>query len=160
MLNLDWNIVWTFVNIIVLYLLLQLFLFKPVNRMMEKRSAAIAASVEEANTKNAEAEEKRIEYERVLQRAKDESIEILQQARQTAAAQSERILAEAQRQAEACLEDARKTAELEREKSIQSASAEIAGLAMMAAARVIEEKADSDTDKIMVEKFLAEARRT
>lgn len=159
MLNLDWNIVWNIVNIIVLYLLLQLFLFKPVNRMMEKRSAAIAASLDEASSKNAEADARKAEYELALQNAKDESKKILQQARQAAAAQSESILTEAQVQADAVLEDARKTVEIEKENSLKSASAEIAGLAMLTASKLMEVRVDADTDRKLAEDFLAQIKR-
>lgn len=158
MLNLDWNIVWTFVNIIVLYLLLKLFLFKPVNRMLEKRSASIAATIDEANKKNEEADARKAEYQQALQNAKDESKEILKQARETATAQSESILADARQQAASLLEHANQTIALEKEKAVKSTSAELAGLAMLAASKVIEEKADTETDRKLVEGFLAGAK--
>lgn len=159
MLNLDWNIVWTFVNIIVLYLLLKLFLFKPLNRMMEKRSASIAATIDEANKKNEEADAIKAEYQQALQNAKDESKEILKQARETAAAQSEGILEDARQQAASLLENAHKTIALEQEKALRNSSAEIAELAMLAASKVIEEKTDTDVDRKLVESFLADTKR-
>lgn len=159
MLNLDWNIVWTFVNIIVLYLLLKLFLFKPLNRMMEKRSASIAATIDEANKKNEEADAIKAEYQQALQNAKDESKEILKQARETAAAQSEGILEDARQQAASLLENAHKTIALEQEKALRNSSAEIAEMAMLAASKVIEEKTDTDVDRKLVESFLADTKR-
>ena len=159
MLNLDWNIVWTFVNIIVLYLLLKLFLFKPLNRMMEKRSASIAATIDEANKKNEEADAIKAEYQQALQNAKDESKEFLKQARETAAAQSEGILEDARQQAASLLENAHKTIALEQEKALRNSSAEIAELAMLAASKVIEEKTDTDVDRKLVESFLADTKR-
>ena len=159
MLNLDWNIVWTFVNIIVLYLVLKLFLFKPLNRMMEKRSASIAATIDEANKKNEEAVAIKAEYQQALQNAKDESKEILKQARETAAAQSEGILEDARQQAASLLENAHKTIALEQEKALRNSSAEIAELAMLAASKVIEEKTDTDVDRKLVESFLADTKR-
>ena len=159
MLNLDWNIVWTFVNIIVLYLLLKLFLFKPLNRMMEKRSASIAATIDEANKKNDEADAIKAEYQQALQTAKDESKEILKQARETAAAQSEGILEDARQQAASLLENAHKTIALEQEKALRNSSAEISELAMLAASKVIEEKTDTDVDRKLVERFLADTKR-
>ena len=41
MLNLDWSIIWNIVNILVLFLLLKIFLFKPITKMMESRTAEI-----------------------------------------------------------------------------------------------------------------------
>ena len=39
LLNLDWSIIWNIVNILVLFLLLKHFLFKPITQMMESRTA-------------------------------------------------------------------------------------------------------------------------
>lgn len=160
MLNLDWNIIWTFVNIIVLYVLLQLFLFKPVNRMLKQRADAIADSIGEANRKNKEADAKKEEYQLALQRAKAESAEMLRKAREAAATQSESILADARQQAASLLENAQKTIALEREKTVQNTSAELVDLAMLAASRVMEEKADSELDRKLVESFLADTKRS
>ena len=41
MLNLNWNIIWTFVNLIILYILLRKFLFGPITAMMEKHEGEI-----------------------------------------------------------------------------------------------------------------------
>ena len=160
MLNLDWNIIWTFVNIIVLYVLLQLFLFKPVNRMLKQRADAIADSIGEANRKNKEADAKKEEYQLALQRAKAESAEMLRKAREAAATQSESILADARQQAASLLENAQKTIALDREKTVQNTSAELVDLAMLAASRVMEEKADSELDRKLVESFLADTKRS
>lgn len=160
MLNLDWNIIWTFVNIIVLYVLLQLFLFKPVNRMLKQRADAIADSIGEANRKNKEADAKKEEYQLALQRAKAESAEMLRKAREAAATQSESILADARQQAASLLENAQKTIALEREKTVQNTSAELVDLAMLAASKVMEEKADSELDRKLVESFLADTKRS
>ena len=40
-LSLDMNIVWTFVNILILFLFFRVFLFKPVNNILEQRQKLI-----------------------------------------------------------------------------------------------------------------------
>ena len=49
MLNLNWNIIWTFVNLIILYILLRKFLFGPITAMMEKREGEIKSSLDNAS---------------------------------------------------------------------------------------------------------------
>ena len=39
MLRLDWNLVFTVINLLILYVLMRKFLFKPVNEILEKRGA-------------------------------------------------------------------------------------------------------------------------
>ena len=48
LLNLDWSIVWNIVNILVLFLLLKHFLFKPITQMMESRTAEIENDLKDA----------------------------------------------------------------------------------------------------------------
>ena len=49
MLNLDpWTVLWTGINLVVLYLLMRHFLFKPVTAMMEQRTKAIEDGLSQA----------------------------------------------------------------------------------------------------------------
>ncbi len=69
MLNLDSNIIWTFFNILVLFLFLKKFLFKPVTDMMDKRTQAITDSFKEAEDTKSEALKLKNEYEDELSHA-------------------------------------------------------------------------------------------
>ena len=51
MLTLDWGIIWTVVNILILFVLLRIFLFKPVMGMIENRQAMIGTSSTMRRTK-------------------------------------------------------------------------------------------------------------
>ena len=49
MLRIDFNLVLTIINLIVLYLILRKFLFRPVMDIMEKREKMIADGISHAN---------------------------------------------------------------------------------------------------------------
>ena len=66
MLSLGWNLVWTIINLIVLYLLMKKFLIGPVIGIMEKREAQIAGQFEEARTAQEKAETLKGQYEDAL----------------------------------------------------------------------------------------------
>ena len=66
MLNLDWSIIWNIVNILVLFLLLKHFLFGPITKMMESRTAEIENNLKDAEEKNRKAEALGAEYEKQL----------------------------------------------------------------------------------------------
>ena len=51
MLHVDQNIFWTVVNLLILFILLRIFLFKPVLGMIEKRKAAIEGTLSDADQK-------------------------------------------------------------------------------------------------------------
>ena len=48
MLRIDLNLVWTIINVIILYLLLKKFLIKPVTAIMDKREQMVKQGLESA----------------------------------------------------------------------------------------------------------------
>ena len=57
MLSLGWGLIWTIINLIVLYLLLKKFLIGPILGIMEKRKTLIAQQLENARTTEGKANE-------------------------------------------------------------------------------------------------------
>ncbi|MBQ1464018.1 MAG: hypothetical protein IIZ18_04330, partial [Ruminococcus sp.] len=43
-----WNFIWTAVNLIILYILLRIFLFKPINKLMEDRTRSVQEDIDSA----------------------------------------------------------------------------------------------------------------
>lgn len=156
MLKFDINIVWTFVNILVLFAFLKHFLFKPVMAMIEKRENAIADSLQDADNKKAEAYKLKSDYEEDLKHAGEKANVIIKEARDRADIEYNRKLAEAKDEAAKVMVEANNTIELERKKSMESAQAEIAGLALLAASKVIGKNVDDSTNKNFIGDFLKE----
>ena len=48
MLRLDINLVFTIINLLIWYAIIRIFLFKPINKVIDKRSAAIQEKYDEA----------------------------------------------------------------------------------------------------------------
>ncbi len=156
MLNLDWNIIWTFVNILILFFFLKKFLFKPVTDMMEKRQQLIEGSLQNAEDIKAEALELKGQYELELSHAGEEALKIVNEAREKAVQETNRQLKETREEAARILQEASKTIEVEKQKSIQNAQAEIAGIAMLAASKIIGKNMDEDTNKQFLGDFIKE----
>ncbi len=156
MLALDWNVIWTFVNILVLFAFLKKFLFKPVTEMMEKRTQAVEASLQEAEDTKSEAAKLKDEYETKLSRAEDEAVQIMNEAKEKAASEYNKQLKEAREEAARLMQEAGRTIELEKEKSIQNAQSEIAGIAMLAASKIIGRNMDNDINKQLLGDFVKE----
>ena len=57
MLRIDLNLVWTIINVIILYLLLKKFLIKPVTAIMDKREQMVKQGLEGARAQESQAEE-------------------------------------------------------------------------------------------------------
>lgn len=150
------NIIFNMINIIVLFVFFRLFLFRPVNNIIERRKKVILDSIQEADEKKAEAYQLKADYEADLKQAGNQAGNIMKEARERAEIEYNKILQEAKVEADKIMEEANRLIELERKKSMESAQAEIAGIAMLAAAKVIGKNVDDNTNKEFLEDFLKE----
>ena len=126
MLTLDWGIIWTVVNILILFVLLRIFLFKPVMGMIENRQAMIRNQLDDAENKNREADELKGRYEESLKNAKEESFQIVNDAKERAKVQYAHIIDKANEDAAQIKQQADKSAEADREQMMREAQAELA----------------------------------
>ena len=156
MLKLGWDLVFTIINLIVLYLLLKKFLIGPVTGIMEKRKALIESSLEDAAAQKNQAQEMKQQYEQSLAASRLESDEIVARARIDARAEYEQILKDAGVQAGQIIENARKSVEAEREQALREMKAQIASLAMDAAEKVTAGKAGAELDQALFDQFITE----
>jgi F-type H+-transporting ATPase subunit b len=153
MLDFDfWTILFSVINILVLFFFLKKFLFGRVNAMLEKRAQMVQADMDEAKQHAADAEKLKNAYEETLSGAKQEAKQIIATAEQNAHAQGSEITAKAQQQADTLLKEAQKEIERERRQTL----GEIADLALAAASKLMEQKVDDQTNRELVNAFLSE----
>lgn len=146
-----------FFNLLILFFVLRKVLFKPVMEFMDKRTKSIEDSIADAEKRKAEAFEMKAAYETQLKTAKDESKKIIETAVAKAAAQQESILAAAQQQAEALLAKAGEDIELERMQMLKDVRSEVTSLALAAASKVLEANMNTESNRLLVDKFIDEA---
>ena len=157
MLDFDvWTIVFSVINILVLFFFLKKFLFGRVNAMLEKRAQMVQADLDQAKQSTQEAEQLKSEYEATLQGARDEAKKLIATAQQTARAQGDQITAQAQQQADSMMAEAQKEIERERRQTLDGVQGEIADLALAAASKLMEQKVDDQTNRDLVNAFLSE----
>ena len=156
-LQLNWGILWPTINIIVFYLLLRKFLFGPVSEIMEKRKEMISKDLMDAKAAKDEAAEMKSEYEESLKAAKDEAGKIVSDARERAKNEYHEKVRRADEEIVQMKENAQKDIEAEKQKAMAGLQSEIAGIALMAAAKVVEKEAGSKENEKIVDDFLKEA---
>lgn len=157
MLQINMNLVYTIINLIVLYLLLRHFLIRPVTEIMEKRRQLIEDGLKNAHDMQDDALRMKREYEEALNGAKQESVQIVENARRSAKEEYDRIVNEAGDKAGNIIESAKETVRIEREKTMNELKSEIAGLAALSAAKVIGGQVGEQMDRGLYEQFLREA---
>ncbi len=158
MLELDvTSILWNIANLLVLFLLLKHFLFKPVNAILDKRAQAIQSEREEAQAQRIEAQELKESYDQRLAQASQEAARLVAQAKSQGQREYEAILEKAQRDAQRVQQQAQAELEAQRQKALADTRQQVASLALMAAAKVAQRRMDETEDQALVEEFLREA---
>ncbi len=157
MLTFNSGLLWTFVNLIVFFIILKKLLFQPVMGMIEKREQMISGQIEDAEQKNTQAGLLKERYEAELKNANQEAARIVKTAKERGKEEYEKILRDADAEASKIIADARKTIETEREKAAQGIQNEIAQVAIAAASKVIQENVDQASNEKILDDFLREA---
>ena len=157
MISIDLNLVWTIINLVVLYLLLKHFLIGPVMNIMDKRKQMIDDGFKNAEAAQADANRLKQEYETALSGAKQESVQLIENARKSAKAEYDRIINEAGEKAGTMIESAKENVRIEREQTMKELKSQIAGLAAASAAKIIGGNADDKESRDLYDQFLKEA---
>ena len=150
-----WNFIWSAVNIIILFILLRIFLFKPITKIMNERTRTIQDNLDEAEKSRQEAEELKEQYAESLSNAKEEAQKIIMKAHDEAEAEKSAILKKSQEEASEIISNAGKTIENERRRIIQQAQSQIADLAIETASKIIGENVDDERNRRRVDEFLS-----
>ena len=145
------GLVWTIINLIVLFLLLRHFLINPVSNIMEQRRKLIADGLQNAQDSQDEAKRLKAEYEEALSGAKKESAEIVDKARIDARAEYDRIVGEAGAKAGNIIENAKENVRIEREQTMKELQSQIAGLAIASAEKIVGDKEQNIYDQFLGE---------
>ena len=156
MLNFEfWSIVETVANIIILFILLRIFLFKPLNKMKQERTRTIQENLDSAEKARTEAEELKEQYENTIGEAKEEAKNIIMKAHDDAESERAAIIKKAHEEADQKVAEADKEIESERKKVLRQAQSEIADLAIEAASKIVAANVDDEKNRRLVDEFLS-----
>lgn len=155
MLRLDINIVWTILNLLIIFAIVKIFLIKPIHKILDARQAEIDKQYADAKAAQDSANELKGQYEASLSGVQAEKESILNEARGKAINEYDRIVADAQTEAKKIMDNASKNATLEEQKRIEQAQEQIAGLVVEATAKLVAAKQNADSDRELYNQFIA-----
>ena len=155
-LNLNSQIIWVFVDLLILFVLMKKFLFGPITKMLDDRAQQVSDTLDQADKRLAEAEQQQNAHAAQLASAKQEAAQIIEEARTRGQQEYDRLVAEAQTAVQRLDEQAARRRESERTQMLREAKKEIAALVLLTTAKVSRQKLNSDTDRDMIDDFLHE----
>ena len=151
-----WSIFWAVFNVIIPFILLRIFLFKPINKIKSERTRTIQDNLDSAQRAKEEAEELRQQYEGSISEAKEKANQIIMKAHEDAESERSAIIKKSQEEADKIVADADKAIENERKRVLRQAQSQIADLAIEAASKIIGENVDDEKNRRLVDQFLSE----
>ena len=145
------------INFIVLFVLLRLFLYKPVLKMLDERAKRTAEAMEQAEATRKEYEQARVEVQKQIEKGRQEAQAFLTQAIQVGERLKEESRQEAQKQAQVIVDRTRTELEAERDKIVGDLRREFVDISISAAEKVIKETLDKEKHRKLIEETLQES---
>ena len=130
-------------NFALLLTVLWYFLYTPILKLIDDRRKKIAEGVQQAEAATRRLEEAKTEGEGIVGTASREAEGLIAAARSRADEKASEILKTAETQAERALADARAKAEEAKRLALKESERDIARAAMLAAEKILQEKATS-----------------
>lgn len=149
-----WTALFALINMIIVFVVLKKFLFKPVMKMIDDRQKEIDDIYADAATARTEAETLRESYTAKLSAANAESERILSAATKQAQQREEEIIRQAQAQAARTMERAQEQIDLEKKQAMHDLMGQISGIAVDIASAVLEEDVDSKKHGKLIDSFI------
>lgn len=144
MLRIDINLLFTVINVLILFVAVRLLLWKPIHKILAERQAQADAGMEQAAEKRAEAEALAAQHQLQLDSIAQERTAALEEARSQAQAESQRILAAARDQAEGIVAQAQQDAQRRHDEIMHQTQEEISEIILTATAKVTGVGGDSE----------------
>lgn len=157
MLTLNSGIIWTVINLIILVILLRIFLFKPVQKIIAEREKMIHEQIDSAKDREENAARKLEEAEAYLKASGDNARKQADAILQEAEKKNERLLAQAKAEADGILVNSRKQAQKERDQLLEESRKEITGLTLSAAKKLAGIYVNPEEEEHLFDQLLSKA---
>lgn len=150
---------WQVVVFLLVFIILAVFVWRPVSDALKAREAMIEDSLRAAELAKEEVEQIKADNEYILQEARMERDKILKTATEVANKIKEDAKSETSKISDKMIEDARRTIESEKKAALKEVKNLVSTLSIEIAEKILREKLKDDkSQKELVEKFLGEVK--
>ena len=157
MLTLNLNLLYTVVNILVLFLLLRKFLYKPVMNIIAQRQKQVDDALNAAETSKQEAAAALNDAQAKLRNVDTEAAARRTAYELQAEKDKQQLLADAQQQADAILAEGKAAAEAERQHKLRQADAQTTALARAMCEKLLARNLNEQDDARLLDDLLEKA---
>ena len=147
------DVIISLINIIVLFVLLRLILWKHVIRFLAEREKRVRGEMDDAEKARLEAEALQDEFDKKLGDIKERERDLMRESQLKANEESDRILKETRDKAKEMISDAELRIAGEKEQALEEAHEEIAQIATKMAARILDREVSAEDNANAAEGF-------
>ena len=157
MLKLDLNLLWTVVDVLILYVLLRKFLFKPIQNVLDQRQKTIEADIAAAQTSKTEAAAALTTAQDKLRHVDNEAAARRDAYEKQAEVEKQQLLADAQKQADEIVTAGKAAVEIERQNKLREADAQATALARSMCEKLLKHNLTAQDDDQLLDDLLQKA---
>jgi F-type H+-transporting ATPase subunit b len=140
-------------NLLILFLLLRTFLYKPVSKFMAEREAKFAREREQIDANRNEANVLKAQYETSMKNARLDAEQIAEERRKAAERETDEMRKKAKQDAQGILTDAMSQAVAEREGMLNDLKTQTAELAVDIAGKILEREVTQEDHQRIIDSF-------
>ena len=149
-----WQILISLANLVILFLIVKKFLFKPVKKVLAQRQDLMDAQYSAAQEAQAQALADKDAWEHKMQSAKAEADAIMKDAASKAQIRGDRIVSDAREKADGIIRQAQTAAELERKKAEDGIKKEIVDVSAVLAEKMLGREINAQDHREMIDSFI------
>jgi len=147
------DVIISLINIVVLFVLLRLILWKHVVRFLSEREGRVRRERDEAEQKRLDAEALHDEYDKKIGEVEDRGRELMRENQAKAIAESDRIIRETHEKAREIINEAEARISEEKDMALENSREEITQLATEMASRILGREVSADDNVNVVDEF-------
>lgn len=149
-----WQIVISLLNLLILFLLLKKFLYKPVRNVLEKRRAEIDLLYSSAEDAKKSALDTKNEWDEKIKGAQAEADSIIREAASKATRRGDKLLADAKEKADDIMHRAQTEAELEMKKAQEGIKREIVDVSAALTEKMLGREINENDHRSLIDSFI------
>lgn len=149
-----WQILISLCNLLILFLILKKFLYKPVERILSERKAALDKQYAAASEAQSSAESSKKKWEEKLQNAEAEADNMIKKAAVAADRRGEQIVSDAKEKAAGIVREAEAQAELEHKKAEAGIKKEIVDVSAVLTEKMLGREIRTEDHRAIIDSFI------
>lgn len=153
------TIFWMFLAFLIVFFILKKFAWKPILNALKEREDSIESALHSADEARKQMEQLHADNEKIIAQAKLERDKIIKEASELKTSIVNDAKNQAANEADKIIENARNVISNEKNAALKEIKAQVAVLSVQIAEKLLQEKlADSEENKELIDKFLAEIK--